>query len=99
MIVNRRTFVIKPGRMADAKALFIPGTLRAKPVGVTRPVRWHEIEFGAWNLWAMEAEFESLAEYERLTAEWLANHSPEFWTKYHEIKDHGGSKEIWTLIE
>ena len=98
MIVNRRTVVIKPGRMDDVRAL-VPETVRAKPAGVTRPMRWYVIEFGAWNLFAMEAEFESLAEYERLTAEWLANHSPEFWTKYHEIKDHGGSKEIWTLIE
>jgi hypothetical protein len=33
---------------------------------------------------ALEAEFETLAECERLFAEWLANLSPEFWKKWNE---------------
>jgi hypothetical protein len=47
-------------------------------------VRCYVIEFGAWNLLALEAEFETLAECERLFAEWLANLSPEFWKKWNE---------------
>ena len=82
----------------DVRAL-VPETVRAKPAGVTRPMRWYVIEFGAWNLFATEAEYESLAEYERLSAEWLANLSPEWWKKWREIVDQGGGNEIWTLVE
>ena len=98
MIVNRRTRVVKPGRMDDARAL-IQEAVRAKPSGVTRSVRCYVIEFGAWNLLALEAEFETLAECERLFAEWLASLSPEFWKKWNELRDQGGSNELWTLVE
>ena len=80
MLVNRRTFVVKPGRTEDARAL-LQEHFRAKPAWMTRPVRYYAIEFGAWNLLALEPEFETLAECERLFAEWLANPSPEFWKK------------------
>jgi len=57
------------------------------------------ISVGPWNLWAMEAEFKNLAEYERLVPEWVANHPPEFWQKYNEAVGQGGGNEIWTLLE
>ena len=98
MIVNRRTWLIKPGRMRDARAL-IQEVVRAKPAGMTRTVRCYVSEFGAWNLLALEAEFETVAECERLVAEWLAPLSPEFWKKWNELRDPGGGNEMWTLIE
>jgi len=98
MIVNRRTFVVKPGRMVDARVL-VQEAVRTTPAGMTRPLRWYAIEFGAWNLLALETEFATLAEYERLMAEWLASLSPEFWKKWHDALDQGGSNELWTLID
>jgi hypothetical protein len=98
MIVNRRTFVVKGGRTDDAKVL-TQESLRAKPIGMTRPLRWYVIEFGPWDHLALETEFETLAEYERLTAEWLANLSPEFWKRWNEVMTIGGSNELWTLVE
>jgi hypothetical protein len=98
MLVNRRTLVIKFGRMDDTKAL-AQEYVRAKPAGMTRPVRCYVTELGAWNQFALEAEYESLAEYERLVAEWDANLPPEFWKKLNEVRTPGGGNEIWTLLE
>ena len=98
MIINRRTFVAKPGRTDDAKVL-AQEAVRAKPAGMTRPVRWYEIAFGPWDHLALETEFETLAECERLMDEWLANLSPEFWKKWQEVMATGGSNELWTLVE
>jgi len=84
--------------MDDAKAL-VKENLRAKPAGVTRSVRFYVTEFGAWNQFALKAEFENVAECQGLFAEWNANLSPEFRKEFQELRDHGGSNEIWTLLE
>ena len=83
----------------DGAKVLAQEAVREKPAGMTRPVRWYVITFGPWNHLALEAEFETLAECERLMAEWLANLSPEFWKKWQEVMDQGGSNEIWTILE
>ena len=99
MYVNRSTFVFKPACNPDDVRALIKDALRWKPAGMTRPVRLYAIQFGASNHFAVEAEFETLAECERLMAEWVAGFSPEFWKRWDEAIDQGGSNEVWTLIE
>jgi hypothetical protein len=99
MIVNRRTFFIKPGHMAAAKVLWFSGMLKAKPAGVTGAARFYAIEFGALNQLASEVEFDSVEECQRLFDEWFANIPPESMKELQALRDPGGSNEIWTLLE
>lgn len=48
----------------------------------------------------MEIEYESLAEYEKLTAEWQARPgTDEHLAKWRELADGHGQNEFWTVIE
>jgi hypothetical protein len=97
MIVNRRTFVIKRGRMEDAKSL-LKETGQWWPPGAGM-VRFYVTNVGAWNQLAFEVEFQSLADYERIWAEAGATVPAEWWHRWFEVLDAGGGNEIWTLLE
>jgi hypothetical protein len=48
---------------------------------------------------AGETEFESLAELEKFWTEWFASPgTAEFWKKYNELVDTGGTNETWNLM-
>ena len=95
MIVDRRTFVVKKGRMDEAVALAaeersrIDGTYR-----IYRPT------IGPIDVVAFEFEGGSLADNERGWVEWSATpEAAEFIKKWNELTEPGGSIEIWTLVE
>jgi LPS sulfotransferase NodH len=97
MIVNRRTFIVKRGRLEEVVALIMAETKR---VGQTPVVRLYLPEIAAFDQIAMEWEFENLAEYQRFWEEWFA--SPQgvaFLEKWNDLTETGGANEIWTLAE
>ncbi len=97
MLVNRRTFIAKRGRMEEVVAL-----VKAEIERVSHPHarRLYIPSIGPLDVIAHEVEFESLEEYERFWAEWFA--SPEgaaFNEKWSDLTETGGTNEIWTLVE
>lgn len=99
MIVNRRTFIVKRGCLEDARALAM--SLREfEQIRKLSAYRLYLPNIGAFDQIAMEAEFESLEEYEAWWNEWAS--SPEaaaFFEKWFDLTETGGVNEIWTLSE
>lgn len=95
MIVNRRTFNLKPDRVEDALAL-------AK---ATQPAFGHNSRYyvplvAAWHVLVWEAEFQSLAEYDGAMAEyWTRPEAAEELKKWRECFAGGGANELWELVE
>ena len=97
MITNRRTFIVKRGRLQEAAALI---KAEAERVDIANPQRVYVPEIAPFDVLVYEADYESLAEYEQVWAEWLA--SPEaaaFLEQWDAITETGGTNEIWTLVE
>ena len=92
MIVNRREFSIKGGRMDEAVAWF-------RALVFPKPIRLQQSASGTFGLLAIEIEYESMAEYEKLMAEWVARpDTPGRLTKWNELAK-GGQNEFWRTIE
>ncbi len=97
MITNRRTFIIKRGRLQEAAALI---KAEAERVDLPNAQRVYVPEIAPFDVMVYEADYENLEEYEGIWAEWLA--SPEaaaFLEKLYAVTETGGTNEIWTLVE
>jgi hypothetical protein len=96
MFVNRRTFVVKKGKMDEALARF---RTREGP-DQSRVVRIYTSEVGAFNTIAFEAEFESPQEFESFFAR-LPDlpELAEAQAKLAGLTVPGGSNEVWRLVE
>ena len=62
MLVNRRTWVVKRGRMREALELF---KVEGKRIDSHTPMRLYAPNIGSFDLLALELEFESLEAYEK----------------------------------
>jgi hypothetical protein len=97
MLVNRRTFIVKNGCWDEAVAMAVAEVQR---VGFPRATRLYVPKIGPFSTLVFEAEFESLAEYEKFWAEYFA--SPEgvaFNEKLDTVTESGGTNEIWALVD
>jgi hypothetical protein len=97
MLVNRRTWVVKRGRMEEALELL---KAEGKRIGSPPVMRLYAPNIGASDLLALEFEYESLEAYEKWSAEYFA--SPEaaaFQQKLYELTEVGGANEFWALVE
>ena len=93
MIVNRRTFRVNQGRMDDAVAWF-------KALNFPKPIRMRRSLSGTTSVLATETEYESLAEYETLMAEWFARpEAPGLLAKWRGITEGHLINEFWTVID
>jgi hypothetical protein len=97
MIVNRRTFIVKNGRMDEAvEILQSPRDFMEN----VPPHRMYVSAMGTFNLLAMELEFENYTEYE---AFWIAfgkaSGRPAMMEKWFDVTLEGGTNEIWELVE
>ena len=101
MIVNRRTFTVKPGRMQEAVESVVKETAAEKERGgYSGTVRIYTSSIGQFDQLAVEWEYESLAEYEKAWAEWGARPTTaEFMEKWIELVKAGGINEIWDLAD
>ena len=99
MIVGRWLETIRQGHMEEATAT-TNEMLEAFEGFAQRPTRVYTSSVGPGNTVATEIEFESLAEYESVLAEFFA--SPEaasFFEKWHKLAEGPSSNEIWNLQE
>lgn len=97
MIVNRRTFTVKWGRMEEVVAL-----IKAEIKRVDFPHAWriYTPGIGAFSVLAIEGEYENLEEYERFWAEYSSSpEGVEANEKLATMLVEGGANEIWTLVE
>jgi hypothetical protein len=100
MIVDRRTFRAKKGQKHEAAAVLkeVAKLFTAKVKDV--PIRIYHSHMGTFDTVAMEVEYESLAEYERLMYSFFA--LPEMaplMKKWNEVTETGGTHEMWGLEE
>lgn len=101
MIVNRRTFNVKVGCMEEAVALVL-GEIAADSErgGYTGRIRVYTSSIGTFDQMAVEWEYQDLAEYEEMWAEWAAlPTTAAFMQKWIELVKEGGTNEIWDLAE
>ena len=99
MIVNRRTFNVKPGLMEEAVALLKAG-FEAFPAytGAYRIYAWSILAAAPGDVMVVEFEYEDLEAYQRLWTEWAASPgAAAYFEKSGELFDRGGSSEIWEL--
>ena len=100
MIVNRRTFVAQRGRMQEALALLKEALAK---VGETMDspitMRFYSPEFGAFDVFAVEMEYEDWDEYHEALATWKEMVSEEFWEKWYTLTEGGGANEMWNIFE
>lgn len=101
MIVNRRTFNVKPGCGDKAvELLAAESAAEKKRSGFSGAVRIYSSNIGQFNQVAFELEFKDLAEYAQFWAEWAARPtSAEWMKKWIELEASAGINEIWTLAE
>lgn len=101
MIVNRRTFNVKQGRMEELVALVLGEIAAVSEDGsYTGATRVYTSNIGTFNQMAVEWEYEDLAAYERGWAEWQARPTTAaFMQKFIDLTKGGGTNEIWTLAE
>jgi hypothetical protein len=95
MIVNRRIFIPKHGHMREVLDLLKAEFARCFPE--FKAVRYYVSDIGPFDRFGMEMEFPSLAEYERAVAQSGECFSPEFWQRWYELTESGGTNEIWTV--
>ena len=101
MIAIRYTVVVKSGRMQQVVALIKAERERIRSTGIGRAAaRIYVPQFGPTNIVAWEDEYENLAEYEKLFAEWLASPgTAAMMEKWFELVESGGNTEVWALTE
>jgi hypothetical protein len=96
MFVNRRTFVVKEGKMEEVLARFKAAASLDPP----RALRIYTSEVGAFNTIAFEAEFESLQEFESFfTGLPDLPELAEAQARLAGLTVPGGSNEVWRLVE
>ena len=95
MLVNRRTFIVKPGHLEEAIELLKAEVTRVWP---SMPVRYYREHIAPSDTGAFEAEFESLAAYEKAMAEGWPRVSAEYLEKWNQLAEAGGTNEFWELV-
>ena len=95
MIVNRMTFVAKPGGMEDLVAM-----MKAEIERPNDPItfRLYTPRIAPFDFVAVESEFGSLEDYEKFWTDWNARpETAEFMEKFNKLTESGGTNEIWDL--
>jgi len=95
MIVDRRTFSIKPGKQADVvdlimkAAAFSPFTISYR-IYTPYFARNYEV--------ILEIEFKDLAECDRYWAGWLQKVTPEWSASWDNLVETGGKAEAYNIV-
>ena len=95
MLVNRRTWIAKVGHQQEAIELLKAEMTRVFP---SMTVRYYQWLIGPFDTFGCEAEFESLAAYEEAMSESASRVSPEVFEKWHQVREAGGTNELWELV-
>ena len=98
VVVNRRTFNVKRGRMDEAVAAVKAESERFS--SYTGPLRIYTAETGPADTLAVEWEYGSLEEYHRLWNEWGSTPgTAAYMEKWYELTEPGGTNELWWRAE
>ena len=93
MVVGRWEFHVKPGRLRDFSKL-----LKATFGSSERTVRVYRWRTGQRDTAAMEIEFESLAAFEKRSADFAARpEAAQFSEKAQQLMEGGGTFAFWEL--
>ena len=96
MIVDRRTFLVKPGHEVEVVDL-----IKAGIEGITSYTGAYRIympDIGPYGMVVVEWEHEDLQEMRAAYAAWEASPDIEqFWEQWHRLTERGGGEEIWKL--
>ena len=96
MIVIRYTHIVKPGCGRAAVALLKEH--RDHPATQNRRTRIYTTNLGPAHTVIWEAEYETLAAWEKAAAEWPSHPlAATFWKQMDELVDSQGSREVWNL--
>ena len=98
VLVNRQTYNVKIGHADEVVAALKEATEQFS--SYKHALRIYTPETGSFDVVAVEWEYESLEEYDRLWTEWRA--TPEaaaFNEKWSDLIERGGTNEIWHLAE
>ncbi len=99
MIINRRTFNIKPGCMEAVVQLLLGLVDPSGPKPGDRPVRLSTAEFGPFDVLAMEIEYENLDQYQQYWKDVSANpRMVPFFEKWNTMVAGGGTNEVWEVV-
>ena len=97
MLVERLTFIAKPGCVGDFGALAKATLLEA---GLANATRVYRIKFGVTDRIAFEVEHESMEERERWWNEWRSSDGAATWEEQaNALREATATHEFWTLVE
>jgi hypothetical protein len=96
MIVNRRTYIARPGHADKLAEVFKKGKVFFP---FHRPNRLYVSELTTFGQVAVEVEFKDLAEYERFWKEAMEKATESWWKEFFDVVTTGGTNEIWRLVE
>jgi hypothetical protein len=101
MIVNRRTFYVKQGRMQELIELIkAEGQAEKERGGYLGSLRIYTPNIAPFGVVVVDWQYESLAEHEKGWAEWAARPTTAaFMQKWMELTEPTGLNEIWDLEE
>ncbi len=95
MLVNRRTFIVKRGKMDAAIALMLAEFRRSGSSG-----RVYVPEVGPFDVLAVEGEFADFAAYDQFWSTWAKQpETGSFMEQWYAVTEIGGTNEIWRLAE
>ena len=96
MLVNRRTFMVKPGKMDEVKKLVVDYARERGNLSSGSGQRILTGLVGPFDVLVLEVDHENLAAYERFWAEVFDHPSAEaFFQKWNMCIESGGTNEIW----
>jgi hypothetical protein len=97
MVMNRRTFIVKRGRMQEAATLLKAAAQRSTNA---RAYRIYVPEFAPFDVLCIEGDFDSLAEYQQYWAEYFAQpETTAMLERWYDVTETGGTNELWELVE
>lgn len=94
MIVNRRTFVAKRGKIREVTELL---TKVVETANLPGAARIYIPEIAPFDVVVTETEFEDWDQYHKFWAEWDPGEA--FWQKWFALTENGGTNEVWRLAE
>jgi len=97
MLMNRRTFVVKRGRMEEAIKLLQAEAQRSSRKNHSRI---YTPEVAAFDVICAEIDFDNLSQYEQYWADYFEQpEAAAFLERWVELTETGGTNEIWQLVE
>ena len=94
MLVNRRKFVVKRGKLNEAEKLLKTIVETSNLPGVARI---YIPEIAPFDAVVIEVEFEDWAQYNKFYAEW--DPKEELIKKWFALTETGGTNQVWYLAE